>query len=118
MALFCIFRCPITISFSDTIVSCFKYLCRALDIDIVDNNNEEEVNVNESVLAALEEVRESLSQGKSLKDIMHTMFGSTSGSQADSSSLTSPSAATEEDTEDVQVCAAFDMQIFQRRFVS
>ncbi|KAK3799959.1 hypothetical protein RRG08_002374 [Elysia crispata] len=75
---------------------------QALEIDIVDTDKDQEVNVNESVKAALEEVREGLSQGKTLKDIMHTMFGSNSGSQADSSSATTPSAATEDDTDDVQ----------------
>ena len=87
-------------------------ISRALEIDIVDTDKDQEVNVNESVKAALEEVREGLSQGKTLKDIMHPMFGSNSGSQADSSSATTPSAATEDDTDDVQV-GCFFMPTFQ-----
>ncbi|RUS91596.1 hypothetical protein EGW08_000569, partial [Elysia chlorotica] len=75
---------------------------QALEIDIVDTDKEEELNVNQSVMASLEEVREGLTQGKTLREILHTKFGSSCGSQADSGSVTSPSAATEDDVDDVQ----------------
>ncbi|GFR81172.1 tudor domain-containing protein 1-like [Elysia marginata] len=77
---------------------------QALEIDIVDTSTEkgDEVNVNESVAAILDEVRQGMSQGRAPKDILRSMFGSSFGSEADSSSLTSPSATAENDADDLQ----------------
>lgn len=90
------------INFTSPVYAVRRGNSQTLEIDIVDTETEEELNVNKSVIDALDKVREGLAQGKALKDIMHTLFGSSSGSQADNSSATSASAVTEDDTEELQ----------------